>query len=74
MLLLQVMDKAALPMLTLTNTLIQVVLTAPLARISGRSVKSRNTLLLAGFGVMIAANLCFTLPVAANPAGNSLPD
>jgi len=64
-----IMSKAALPMLTLTNTLIQVLLTAPLARFSGQSVANRNRVLLAGFAMMILADLCFGLDVMANPAG-----
>ncbi|KAL6749039.1 MFS general substrate transporter [Haematococcus lacustris] len=65
----QVMSKAALPMLTLVNMLIQVVLTAPLARYSGSSVAARNQLLLLGFLAMIACNACFALPITANAWG-----
>ncbi|KXZ46309.1 hypothetical protein GPECTOR_45g179 [Gonium pectorale] len=64
-----VMPKSLLPMLTLLNTLIQMLLTAPLARISGASVANRNRLLLVGFVFMIVADLCFALPATASPAG-----
>ncbi|KAJ9524146.1 hypothetical protein QJQ45_004888 [Haematococcus lacustris] len=64
-----VMSKAALPMLTLVNMLIQVVLTAPLAHYSGSSVAARNQLLLLGFLAMIACNACFALPITANAWG-----
>ncbi|KAG1657019.1 hypothetical protein FOA52_012045 [Chlamydomonas sp. UWO 241] len=64
-----VVSTSALPMLTLVNTLIQVVLTAPLAKYSGQSVRNRNTLLLAGFAMMVAADAAFGLPIFANPAG-----
>ena len=40
------MAKSALPMLTLVNTIFQVVLTAPLAKFSGKSVQNRNSLLM----------------------------
>lgn len=65
----QVMDKAAIPLLTFVNTVIQVALTAPLARIAGSSVSARNRLLLVGFVVMIACNACFLLPYTANMKG-----
>ncbi|GIL69179.1 hypothetical protein Vretimale_12677 [Volvox reticuliferus] len=64
-----VMPKTLLPMMTLVNTLIQMLLTAPLARISGASVRNRNRLLLVGFGFMVLADTCFALPLTANPAG-----
>ena len=48
---------------------LQVVLTAPLAKWSGRNVHSRNRLLLLGFAFMVAADLCFALPACATPAG-----
>ncbi|GLC74863.1 hypothetical protein PLESTF_001565600 [Pleodorina starrii] len=64
-----VMPKTLLPMMTLVNTLIQMLLTAPLSRVSGASVLNRNRLLLAGFGFMVAADACFASPLTANPAG-----
>ncbi|GLI66744.1 hypothetical protein VaNZ11_010693 [Volvox africanus] len=64
-----VMPKTLLPMMTLVNTLIQMLLTAPLARVSGASVRNRNRLLLVGFGFMVLADICFALPLMANPAG-----
>ncbi|GFR51625.1 hypothetical protein Agub_g14052, partial [Astrephomene gubernaculifera] len=64
-----VMPKTLLPMLTLINTLIQMLLTAPLARLSGASVTNRNRLLLVGFAFMVVANACFGLPATASPAG-----
>ncbi|GIL60946.1 hypothetical protein Vafri_15748 [Volvox africanus] len=64
-----VMPKTLLPMMTLVNTLIQMLLTAPLARVSGASVRNRNRLLLVGFGFMVLADICFVLPLMANPAG-----
>ena len=45
------MAKSALPMLTLVNTVFQVLLTAPLAKFSGKSVQNRNSLLMVGAGV-----------------------
>ncbi|KAG2487499.1 hypothetical protein HYH03_013918 [Edaphochlamys debaryana] len=64
-----VMAKSMLPMLTLINTLFQMLLTAPLARVSGASVKNRNRLLWVGFGCMVVADLCFALPATASAAG-----
>lgn len=65
----QILPKTTLPMLTLLNSIIQVALTAPLARLSGSSVKSRNRLLLGGFVIMLGAHACFSLPIFANPGG-----
>eukprot|EP00798_Chlamydomonas_sp_ICE-L_P027969 gene27969-8851_t len=64
-----VMSKSALPMLTLTNSIIQVLLTAPLARYSGKCVANRNTLLMVGFAVMVCTNICFGWDVLARPEG-----
>ncbi|MEW5302087.1 MAG: hypothetical protein WDW36_004897 [Sanguina aurantia] len=63
------MPKETLPMLMLTNTLVQFLLTAPLSKLSGTSVHTRNCLLWAGFGFMILANAAFGLPMFASPAG-----
>jgi len=63
------MAKSALPLLTLTNTLFQVLLTAPLAKFSGKSVRNRNRLLLFGFAMMMGADACFGLDFFATPAG-----
>jgi hypothetical protein len=58
-------------MLTLTNALIQMLFTAPLARYSGTGVAARNRLLLIGFAVMIACDACFALPTTATPLGKA---
>ncbi len=47
----------------------QVLLTAPLARYSGKSVSNRNSLLFIGFALMAMADFCFGMPLFANPAG-----
>ena len=47
----------------------QVLLTAPLARWSGQSVRNRNLLLLGGFAMMVGADACFGLPMLANTGG-----
>ncbi|GAX82287.1 hypothetical protein CEUSTIGMA_g9716.t1 [Chlamydomonas eustigma] len=64
-----VIAKSALPLLTLTNTLFQVLLTAPLAKFSGKSVRNRKSLLLVGFVMMMGADACFGLDLFATPAG-----
>ncbi|EFN58148.1 hypothetical protein CHLNCDRAFT_141928 [Chlorella variabilis] len=54
-----VMDKASLPMLTLFSMLPVVVLAAPLGMRAKGSVRSRNTVLVAGIAALIAGDLCF---------------
>uniref|UniRef100_A0A7S0YI33 Major facilitator superfamily (MFS) profile domain-containing protein n=1 Tax=Polytomella parva TaxID=51329 RepID=A0A7S0YI33_9CHLO len=61
--------RSMLPMLTLVNSGIQVLLTAPLAKLSGSSVHTRNNLLLSGFALMVCANACFGLEVCRNAPG-----
>lgn len=65
----QVMPKTAIPLLFLLSSGMQAVLTAPLAKISGTGVATRNRLLLAGFLVMIAANVTFLTPQLASSTG-----
>ena len=57
-------------LLELPPTSLQVVLTAPLAKFSGQSVRNRNLLLLAGFALMVGTNCCFGMPFFANTAGS----
>lgn len=55
----QVMPKAQLPLLTSTIMLVQAFLSAPAGLRAKGSIKARNTVLLLGYGAMIAADLCF---------------
>lgn len=55
------MSKSAIPLIFLVSSLIQALLTAPLSKLSGMSVRNRNLLLLAGFAVMIGCNASFAL-------------
>ena len=59
LLLLQVMNKAQLPVLTSIMMISQAVLSTPCGLRAKRSLKARNGMLLAGFGAMIAADLTF---------------
>lgn len=56
---LQVMNKAQLPVLTSIMMISQAVLSTPCGLRAKRSLKARNGMLLAGFGAMIAADLTF---------------
>lgn len=65
----QVMPKTMLPWLSLTCSIIQMLVTIPLAKVAGSSVKNRNRLLVAGFAVMVGANAVFGLPAFGNAWG-----
>jgi hypothetical protein len=65
----QVMPRAGIPLIFLVCSLMQAVLTAPLSKVSGRSVAHRNGLLLAGFAAMVATNAVFALPATASQLG-----
>ena len=55
----QVMDKAQLPVLMSIMMITQAVLSTPCGLRAKRSLKDRNNLLLGGFGTMIVADLFF---------------
>lgn len=65
----QVMPVAAIPMLFFISSLMQTFLTAPLGKLAGTCVKTRNRLLMVGFVVMIMADAVFALPQFASTAG-----
>lgn len=48
-----------------------MLLTAPLAKMAGQSVRKRNLLLFIGFGFMIGADVCFGLDYFATTQGES---
>jgi len=54
-----VMDKASLPILTSIMMLTQAVLATPMGLKAKESVKSRNTVIVAGIAVLIGANAAF---------------
>jgi sugar phosphate permease len=62
-----VMNKAQLPLLTSTMMLTTAVLATPCGLRAKRSIQARNNMLLAGFGVMVLANLSFAF--ISNAAG-----
>ncbi len=63
------MPKSYIPMLFFASSLIQTIATAPLAKLSGTGVATRNRLLGAGFLVMVAANGVFASAASASLPG-----
>jgi Na+/melibiose symporter-like transporter len=56
-----VMSTEYIPMLFFASAVIQVVLTAPLSKLSAKSTEMRNIILYGGFAMMIGANAMFGL-------------